>query len=42
MSQIIIVIAAVLALLTATAPSAPLGTDASVVAPKDALPPSGL
>ena len=41
MSQIIIAIAAILTLLTA-APSPPVGTTATVVAPKDVIPPVGL
>ena len=42
MSQVIIAIAAVLALLTAAPPSASVATDAPIAAPKDVMPPSGL
>ena len=41
MSQVVIAIAAVLTLLTAALPSTPLATNATVVAPKDAIPPVG-
>lgn len=42
MSEIIIAVAAVLALLTAGEPLTQVAPSATVVSPKDAIPPSGL